>query len=145
MPYPRGNAPWTEQEYADLREAWDTLSVDAIAQRHGRSPATITTNAQTLGLIPKPEKAPKAAPARTPLEPRVKVLCDTGLPELCARVIDLAAQDMPKPEIAAHLSLPKGLGSVAAYFQKAGLVWGIGGDGAHALIIEHARTLLRNV
>ena len=44
-----------------------------------------------------------------------------------------------------HLALPNGLGSVSAHFQKAGLVWGIGGNGAHAAIIEHARTLLRNV
>ena len=165
MPPPRYGATWTEQESADLREAWGVLTVEELARRHGRGPQSITGQAQKLGLVPKPEKVPKVvelmhapvpareAVVRTPratvmgaaLEPRVAALCASGLPELCAKVIDLAARGATKPMVAQHLALPKGLGSVSAHFQKAGLVWGIGGNGAHAAIIEHARTLLRNV
>lgn len=168
MPPPRYGATWTEQESADLRETWGVLTVEELARRHGRGPQSITGQAQKLGLIPKPEKAaqstpkakpmpapassrevvvraPRATPASAVLEPRVAALCASGLPELCAKVIDLAACGVTKPMIAQHLVLSKGLGSVSAHFQKAGLVWGIGGNGAHAVIIEHARTLLRNV
>ena len=168
MPPPRYGATWTEQESADLRETWGVLTVEELARRHGRGPQSITGQAQKLGLIPKPEKAaqptprvesppapvssreavvkvPRNALTGAPLEPRVAALCASGLPELCAKVIDLAARGVTKPMIAQHLALPKGLGSVSAHFQKAGLVWGIGGNGAHAAIIEHARTLLRNV
>jgi len=168
MPAPRYGAPWTEQEYADLRAVWGTMPTEDIAKIHGRSVNSINLQAHDLGLKGAPEKAKREKVTAVPpdsipgvptkpvaerpakpvkvkpaLPPEIELLCASGLGELTARVLLLATQHHGPAEIAQLLSLPRGARSVAAHFQMAGIAWGINGKGAHKAITLRADNLLR--
>lgn len=152
----REGAWWSPEDDMKLREQCSMKDLPVLAEEFRRNEGAIKSRAKKLGLTLKPPeplkdvaikapKVPRVVPASAALEPRVAALCASGLPELCAKVIDLAERGVAKPAIITYLSLPAGLNSVSSHFQKAGLVWGIGGNGAHLRIVEHARVLLRNV
>ena len=52
--YPRAYDPWTEEEEERLKEGFARgLSVEQLAQQHGRGPTAIRSRLERLGLSPR--------------------------------------------------------------------------------------------